>query len=89
MVLGSQRSAIARLVLFSSAQLAIAGCLLGILGSLAVSRLVASFLFNMRATDPLIYMEAVALMILLAIFASALPAFRAASADPIDALKTI
>jgi len=89
MVLGSQRSGIARLVLFSSARLAIVGCLLGILGSLAVSRLVGSFLFDVSATDPLIYLAAVALMILLAIFASAVPAFRAASADPIDALKTI
>jgi len=89
MVLGSQRSGIARLVLFSSARLAIVGCLLGILGSLAVSRLVGSFLFDVSATDPLIYLAAVALMILMAIFASAVPAFRAASADPIDALKTI
>ncbi|HKT88385.1 MAG TPA: ABC transporter permease [Candidatus Sulfotelmatobacter sp.] len=88
-VLGSQRSGIARLVLFSSAKLAIAGCLLGVLGSLAVSRLVGSFLFDMNATDPLIYVAAVAVLIFMAILASALPALRAASADPIDALKTI
>lgn len=89
MVLGSGRSGIVRLIFLSSARLAIAGCLLGVLGSLAVSRLLSSFLFDMSATDPLIYLGAMALMILMAIFASALPAFRAASADPIDALKTI
>lgn len=89
MVLGSQRSGIARLILLSSAKLSIAGCVLGALGSVAVSRLVGSFLFDMSAKDPLIYLAAVALMIFVAMFASALPAFRAASADPIDALKSI
>lgn len=88
MALGSQRSGIARLVLFSASKLALVGCVLGILGSFAVSRLVSSFLFEVSATDPLVYLAAVALMIFVAILASSLPAIRAASADPIDALKT-
>jgi len=65
-----------------------AGCALGVLGSLAVSRLVRSFLFEVSATDPAIYTAAVALMMLVAVLASSVPAVRAASADPIDALKT-
>jgi predicted permease len=88
MALGSERSGIARLVLFSAAKLALAGCILGVLGSLAVSRLLGSFLFEVSATDPWIYMAGVALMMCVAILASALPAMRAASADPIEALKT-
>jgi predicted permease len=87
--LGSQRSGIARLVLLSAAKLAFAGCILGVLGSLAVSRLVSSFLFEVSATDPLIYMASVALMMFVAILASSLPALRAASADPMDALRSI
>ena len=89
MALGSQRSGIARLVLLSAAKLAFAGCILGVLGSLAVSRLVSSFLFEVSATDPLIYMASVALMMFVAILASSLPALRAASADPMDALRSI
>jgi putative ABC transport system permease protein len=89
MALGSQRSAIARLVLKSSAKLALLGCVLGVIGSLAVSRLVSSFLFDVSATDPLIYLAGVLLMMLMALLASALPATRAASADPIKALRSI
>jgi ABC-type lipoprotein release transport system permease subunit len=76
-------------VLLSAAKLAFAGCILGVLGSLAVSRLVSSFLFEVSATDPFIYIAGVALMMLVAILASSLPAMRAASADPMGALRLI
>jgi putative ABC transport system permease protein len=89
MALGAQRTGIARLVLISGARLALLGCGLGVLGSLAVSRLVSSFLFGVTATDPLIYIMGVLIMILMALLASALPATRAASADPIAALRSI
>ena len=88
MALGAKRIAIARLVLISGARLALLGCGLGVLGSLAVSRLVSSFLFEVSATDPIIYVTGVLIMILLALLASVLPATRAASADPIDALRS-
>jgi putative ABC transport system permease protein len=87
MALGAQRAGIARLVLFSSAKLALLGCALGLLGSLAVSRLVDSFLFQVSATDPLVYSAGVIIMMLVALLASLLPAARAASADPVDALR--
>jgi ABC-type antimicrobial peptide transport system permease subunit len=89
MALGAQRTSIARLVLTSAAKLALLGCVLGVLASLAVSRLVTSFLFDVSATDPLIYLAGVLVMMLMALIASALPAIRAASADPIKALRTI
>lgn len=68
--------------------MALLGCVLGVLGSLAASRLVSSFLFEVSATDPLIYMAGVVIM-MMALLASALPATRAASADPIEALRSI
>src|SRR5882724_10344884 len=89
MALGAQRTGIARLVLASGTRLALLGCGLGVLGSLAVSRLVRSFLFGVSATDPVIYASGVLIMLLMALLASALPATRAASADPIDALRSI
>jgi len=89
LALGTPRARITRLILFSVAKLAFLGCSLGILSSLALSRFVRSFLFEVRATDPFIYMTAALTMILLALLASALPATRAASADPIDALRSI
>jgi putative ABC transport system permease protein len=89
MALGARRAGIARLVLASGARFALLGCGLGVLGSLAVSRLVSSFLFGVSATDPLIYAAGVLIMLLMALLASALPATRAASADPIEALRAI
>jgi len=89
MALGAQRTRIARLVLISGAKMALIGCGFGVLGSLAISRMVSSFLFNVSATDPLVYIAAALTMMLMALVASALPAMRAASADPIDALREI
>ncbi len=89
MALGAQRSGIARLVLVSGAKLALLGCGIGVIGSLAVSRLVSSFLFEVSAADPFIYLAGVAIMMMLTLLASALPATRAASADPVAALRSI
>ena len=89
MALGSQRAGIVRLVLLSSAKLALLGCGIGVLGSVAVSRLVSSFLFEVSATDPVIYLAGFLIMMLLALLASAFPAMRAASADPVAALRAI
>lgn len=89
MALGAQRSRIVRLVLLSGAKMVFLGCIFGVLGSLALSRLVGSFLFDVSATDPVIYIASVLVMMFLGFLASALPAARAASADPIDALRSI
>jgi putative ABC transport system permease protein len=88
MALGAQRGGIVRLVLLWGAKLALLGCGLGVVGSLTLSRFVDSFLFGVSATDPMIYIAGVLVMMLMALMASALPAGRAASADPIDALRS-
>ena len=87
MALGAQRPRIVRLVLASGAKLAAAGCGAGVLGSLAASRLVESLLFQVSARDPFLYAAAAMAMFFLALVASALPALRAASADPVTALR--
>ncbi|HEU4413517.1 MAG TPA: ABC transporter permease [Candidatus Angelobacter sp.] len=88
MALGAQRNGVARLILLSGAKLALLGCFLGVAGSLAASRLVASLLFEVSATDPFIYLVGVLLMLLVSLLASALPATRAASVEPIHALRS-
>ena len=89
MALGAQRENIARLVLVSGAKMALVGCGLGIAASVALSRFLRSFLFEVSPTDVTIYAASVAVMICLALIASALPAARAASADPIEALRSV
>ena len=89
MALGAQRNSIARLVLLAGARLVLLGSVFGVVGSFAVSRLVTSFLFEVSSTDPLIYSTSVIIMVAVALLASALPAIRAASADPAAALRTV
>ena len=85
--LGSQRSGILNLVFASAVKLAIVGCAIGMVGTLAASRLLHSFLFGVSAFDPLTLAVAVMFVLALAIVASWLPAHRAASIDPMKALR--
>jgi putative ABC transport system permease protein len=87
MALGSQRSGILGLVFLSAIKLALAGCVIGLLGAAAASRLLDSFLFNVSPFDPLVLAVAALFVILLAIAASLLPAARAASINPMKALR--
>ena len=65
------------------------GCTFGVLGSLAVSRIIRSLLFEVSATDPFIYLAAVLIMMATAILAAALAARRVACVDPIVSLRSI
>ena len=87
MALGSQRSGIVRLVVTSGAKLAVVGCAIGLVGAMAASHLLSSFLFGVSALDPLVLLVAAVLVLLLALAASLLPARRAASIDPVQALR--
>jgi putative ABC transport system permease protein len=87
MALGSQRAAIVRLVLESGVKLALIGCVLGLGGALAASGLLRSLLFGVSPFDPMVLTFAAIGVLLLAVAASTLPALRAASIDPMKALR--
>jgi len=87
MALGSQRAGILGLVFTSAAKLAIAGCALGLLGAAAASHLLRSLVFDVSPFDPLVLAVAAAFVLMLALVASLLPARRAASIDPMKALR--
>jgi hypothetical protein len=88
MALGSQRGAIMRLVLQSGAKLAAIGCVIGVGGAAAASGLLRSMLFGVSPFDPLVMTVAAVAVLLLALAASGLPALRAASIDPMQALRS-
>lgn len=88
MALGAQRPTVVRLVLGWGMRMALVGCLLGAAGSATLSRLLRSQLFEVSPLDPWIYSISIAIMLLLAIAASGIPALRAASADPVKSLRT-
>jgi putative ABC transport system permease protein len=68
--------------------LAAVGAAIGLAGALASTRLLASLLFEVSAMNPLIFALAVGLLLVVAVFASYLPARRAAAIDPMRALRT-
>jgi predicted permease len=85
--LGSQRSGIVGLVLASGVKLALIGCAFGLVGALAASHLMRTFLFGVSALDPLVLVLAALSVLLMAVAASLLPAGRAARIDPMQGLR--
>lgn len=86
MALGAQRSSIYRLILRQAGALTLVGILFGLTGSLAATSLVGKLLFQVRSWD-LTTLAAVALVLAAAaMVASFLPAHRAASVNPTEAL---
>lgn len=87
MALGSQRAGIIQLVLRSGAKLAAIGCVIGLGGAAAASGLLRSLLFGVSPFDPVVLSLAAVGVLLLALAASGLPALRAASINPMQALR--
>jgi predicted permease len=87
MALGAKRSTVVRGVVSAALSLAAIGLVLGLVGALASTRLLQSFLFGVSAVDPLTFAGATVLLLLVTGAAAYLPARRAASIDPIAALR--
>ncbi len=87
MALGAQRWDILRLVLEQGMGLALVGVGCGVAISLALTRLLAALLFDIRATDPLVFSAAASLLVITALLACYLPARRASRLDPIVVLR--
>jgi predicted permease len=88
LALGSERASVMRLILVSGGKLGAAGCAIGTLAAVFATRLLRSFLFQVDALDPVILALAAISILLLALAASVIPARRAASIDPVEALRT-
>jgi putative ABC transport system permease protein len=82
MALGASREKVVRMVVIQGLALAGAGAVAGLLGALVATRGLRSLLFEVSASDPAIYAGVAALLVLVAVVASWLPARRAAATDP-------
>jgi len=87
MALGAQRTDVLRLILSGGARLVLIGIGIGVLGSLALTRVMASQLFMVSATDPLTFVAVSFVLVVVALVACYVPARRAASVDPTVALR--
>ncbi len=86
--LGAQAIDVLRLVLRQGLTLALCGVVIGTVAALALTRVMESFLFQVRATDPMTFAGVDALFVLVALGAALVPALRALKIDPMTALRT-
>jgi ABC-type antimicrobial peptide transport system permease subunit len=87
MALGAQTGDVSRMVLRHGMLLAFAGIALGVVGAIALSRVVRGLLFGVGPADPLSYFVAALLLGGTALVACWLPARRATRVDPVVALR--
>jgi putative ABC transport system permease protein len=87
MALGAEKSDITRMVSRRSLLLATVGVALGVAGALAVTRVLARFLFEVKPTDFPTFLVVAALLVAVAMLAGLLPARRATRVDPLIALR--
>jgi putative ABC transport system permease protein len=88
MALGADRDTVARQFMTAAARSGVAGVAFGAILSFAGARLLQRFLVGVAVTDPLSYSIAAAVLLAAVAFAALLPARRAASVDPVVALRT-
>jgi len=86
--LGAPSGHVFQLLLSTGQKLAIGGALIGLAAAYAVGRIVASYLYAMRAADPLVLLSAGAIVVAVAMAATVIPAIRASRLDPIRALRS-
>jgi predicted permease len=87
MALGAERMDVLRLVVKAGLRLAFAGVGIGLLASLAATRLVKSLLYGVSATDSMTFGLIAVLLLFVALLATWLPARRATKVDPLVALR--
>jgi ABC-type antimicrobial peptide transport system permease subunit len=85
--LGARSEDVLRLVLRQGASLAFVGIGVGAVAALGLTRLIGGLLYGVSATDPLSFLGVTALLVLVALLASFIPARRAAKVDPMTVLR--
>jgi len=87
MALGAQRTDVLRLILGGSARLVLSGIVIGVLGAIALTRVMANQLFEVSASDPVTFVAVSLLLMFVALGACYVPARRASNVDPMVALR--
>jgi len=87
MALGARRSDVLRLILGQGLRMALAGVAAGSVCALALTRLMSSQLFGVTAHDPLTFAGVSGVLLVVALLACCVPAWRAMRVDPLVALR--
>jgi putative ABC transport system permease protein len=86
---GASRTALVSMVVAEGIKLALGGLAIGVVGALFVGGLISSLLFAIEPTDAITYAAVSSLLLGVAVLACLVPALRAASVDPLDALRVV
>ena len=87
MALGAQQRDVIVLVLRQGVKLVGIGIVIGLIGSWALTRVLTTMLFQVKATDPLTFLAVPLVLVAVALLACWMPARYAAKVDPITALR--
>jgi putative ABC transport system permease protein len=87
LALGAQPGEALRMVIWQGLRLVLAGTVIGLVGALAVARLLGGLLFGIRPADPFTLAAVVGVLLSVALVASAIPGRRATKVDPMVALR--
>jgi putative ABC transport system permease protein len=85
--LGARPGNLLLLVLSNAMKLLLVGLLVGLGAAFALTRVLSTLLYGVKATDPMVFLVVSLLLILIATLASYIPARRASRVDPIIALR--
>ncbi|MCI0422872.1 MAG: FtsX-like permease family protein, partial [Acidobacteria bacterium] len=88
MALGARTADVLRLLLGQGMKLVAIGVAIGLAAAVALTRLISTLLFDVRATDPVTFVMIAMLLAVVALLACYIPARRAAKVDPMIALRS-
>ena len=87
LALGARLADVLRLIVMEGMKPALIGVAIGVVAALALGRIVASLIYQVKPSDPLTFVAVAALLAFIALMACVIPAYRASRVDPVIALR--
>jgi putative ABC transport system permease protein len=87
LALGARIADVLRMVVVEGMKPTLLGVVIGAVGALAMGRVLSSLIYGVKPTDPVTFLTVAFLLAVIALFASIIPAYRAAKVDPVVALR--
>ena len=88
MALGAQRTDVLKMVIRQGMVMSVGGVIVGVLGAVAATRLLSSWLYGIEATDPATFATVAVVLVGIALLATYIPARGAARVDPVNAMRS-